>query len=133
MSIFQINFKFHIWFHFGQHDSITELLCDYFESYAHSAYLHSKCFPWLSYARLYPDDFVSVRYPCELICLFAPCRNGWILCHCWIPTAENEKSGRHENVSSPDPHACSCSRLCGWSHDCWYVTFSNLLGLFQFE
>lgn len=61
---------------------------------------------------------------CKVMRLFAPCRNGWILCHRWVQTDEDEKSGRHKNVRSPDPHACSCPRLCGGSHDCWYVSGS---------
>lgn len=66
-----------------------------------------------------------------------PCRNGWIPWHCWLQADENEKSGRHKNVSSPDPHACGCPRLCGRSHDYWYVarsvTFLNKTSfLFQF-
>lgn len=64
----------------------------------------------------------------------ALCRNGRILSHCWLQTDENEKSRRYQDVSSPDPHACGCTRLCGWRHDCWYVVCSVTFPiLFYFE
>lgn len=57
----------------------------------------------------------------ESIC---PSGNGWILCHRWVQAYENETSGRHKNVSSPDPHACCCPRLRGRSHDRWGPVFN---------
>lgn len=72
------------------------------------------------YILIHPDCVV-VDFVCKLMCFFAFCRNGWILWHCCIQTAENEKPRRHKNVSASDPHACGRSRLCGWSYDSWYV------------
>lgn len=49
-------------------------------------------------------------------------RNCWIRCNCWTPIVQNEISRRYKNVGALNPHACSCTGLCGRSHDSWYVS-----------